>query len=112
MALAMEGADCVVVAGGDGSVACAAAALAGSPVSLGLIPCGTMNLLAKDLRIDPADRAQALDVLAHGRTRAIDLGAVNGHVFTCASMLGTRPAGTVAMACWPGQASARPRCGH
>ena len=42
MARAAES-DCVVVAGGDGSVACAAQALAGTGTVLGVIPCGTMN---------------------------------------------------------------------
>jgi diacylglycerol kinase family enzyme len=90
MALAMKtGADCVVVAGGDGSVACAAAQLAGSEVSLGVIPCGTMNLLAKDLRIDPADQDAAIETVVRGQTLAIDVGEVAGQVFLCASMLGT-----------------------
>ncbi len=84
-----SGADCVVVAGGDGTMACAAGCLAGSGVSLGLIPCGTMNLLAKDLHIDPGDQDAAIEILAHGHTRAIDVGRVDGHVFLCASMLGT-----------------------
>ncbi len=83
------GADCVVVAGGDGSVACAAAALLGTEVSLGLIPSGTMNLLAKDLHIDPADREGAIRVLAEGHDRQIDAGVLGEHVFLCASMLGT-----------------------
>jgi len=84
-----SGAECVVVAGGDGTIACAAAALAGSGVSLGLIPSGTMNLLAKDLHIDPGDHDAAIEILAHGQTRAIDVGRVGDHVFLCASMLGT-----------------------
>jgi len=83
------GASCVVVAGGDGSIACAAAALAGSGVSLGVVPCGTMNLLAKDLGIDPGDHEAAIETLTKGETRAIDVGEVGGHVFLCASMLGT-----------------------
>ncbi len=84
-----SGAECVVVAGGDGTIACAASALEGTGVSLGLIPCGTMNLLAKDLHIDPADHDAAIEILAHGQTRKIDVGQVDGHVFLCASMLGT-----------------------
>lgn len=83
------GADCVVVAGGDGTVACAAAALAGSDVALGIIPSGTMNLLAKDLRIDPDDHEAALRIVAEGKPHAIDVGVVGDHVFLCASMLGT-----------------------
>jgi diacylglycerol kinase family enzyme len=88
------GAAMVVVAGGDGTIACAAAALAGTGMVLGVIPCGTMNLLARDLHIDPADLEAALHVLAAGRARDIDVGEVSSeeqesHVFLCASMLGT-----------------------
>jgi diacylglycerol kinase family enzyme len=89
-----SGAACVVVAGGDGTIACAAAALAGTNTVLGLIPCGTMNLLARDLHLDPANREQAVRSVASGTERAIDVGEVSGrsgegHVFLCASMLGT-----------------------
>ena len=88
------GGDIVVVAGGDGTVACAAQSMAGTRAVLGLVPCGTMNLLARDLGLDPDDHASCVRVLAEGRARAIDTGEVtdaNGarHVFTCASMIGT-----------------------
>ena len=88
------GSSCVVVAGGDGTIACAAQALAGTGTALGLIPCGTMNLLARDLGLDPDDRAASVRLLAEGRERAIDVGEVSGagdagHVFLCASMIGT-----------------------
>lgn len=82
-------ADCVVIAGGDGSIACAATALAGTDTALGLIPSGTMNLLAKDLGIDPADPGQAVRILAEGAVRRIDVGALEQEIFLCASMLGT-----------------------
>ncbi len=89
-----SGAHCVVVAGGDGTIACAAQTLAGTGVALGMIPCGTMNLLARDLGLDPADRDAAIRTLGQGVVRAIDVGEVTGedgerHVFLCASMLGT-----------------------
>ncbi len=88
------GSDCVVVAGGDGTMACAAQSLAGTGTALGLIPCGTMNLLARDLGLDPDDRAANVRLLSGGRERAIDVGEVAGadgaaHVFLCASMIGT-----------------------
>jgi diacylglycerol kinase family enzyme len=92
-------AGCIVVAGGDGTIACAAQALAGTPdaadgPALGIIPSGTMNLLAKDLRIPVGDTERAISALMDGSVRAIDVGEVGGsgtaaHVFTCASMLGT-----------------------
>jgi diacylglycerol kinase family enzyme len=84
-----SGAGCVVVAGGDGSIACAAQLLAGTQTVLGLIPSGTMNLLAKDLGIDAGDPARAVSHLASGQIRDIDAGEVGGHIFLCASMLGT-----------------------
>lgn len=59
-ALRIEGVTAVAVAGGDGTLNCAAGMLAGSGVALGILPLGTMNLLAKDLGIpldlDGADR--------------------------------------------------------
>jgi diacylglycerol kinase family enzyme len=87
------GAELVVVAGGDGSIACAAGMLAGTDVALGVIACGTMNLLARDLGLDPANPAHAVRTLAAGDIRAIDAGCVEAgdevHLFLCASMLGT-----------------------
>ena len=83
-----SGAEAVVVAGGDGTVACAGQALAGTAVPLGILPFGTMNLLAKDLGLPIGDVAKALAVVADGSVRAIDVGDVNGHSFLCASMLG------------------------
>lgn len=87
------GADVVVVAGGDGSIACAAGVLAGTDAALGVIPCGTMNLLGRDLGLDPDDRAACVRVLADGERRSIDAGQVSAggedHLFLCASMLGT-----------------------
>lgn len=83
----LPGLDALVVAGGDGTVACAAAVLAGGPLPLGLLPLGTMNLLAKDLRI-PLPLDEAIAALATGRPRPIDVGEVNGHVFLINSVLG------------------------
>ena len=83
-----SGADLVVVAGGDGTVACAAGVLAGTDQVLGILPFGTMNLLAKDLHVPVNDLAGAVRLLADGQTRVIDVGEVNGQVFLCASMLG------------------------
>ncbi len=83
-----SGAGTVVVAGGDGTVACAAQVLAGTGVCLGILPFGTMNLLAKDLGIPAGDTEAAMRILAAGQAREIDVGEVNGRVFLCASMLG------------------------
>jgi diacylglycerol kinase family enzyme len=79
----------VAIAGGDGSMACAAGILVKSGQALGIIPCGTMNLLAKDLGIPADDRAEAVRILAQGRRRDIDMGEAGGQVFLCAVMFGT-----------------------
>jgi diacylglycerol kinase family enzyme len=85
---ALENADAVVVAGGDGTVACAASALAGTGTPLGILPGGTMNLLACDLHLPTTDLNAAADVILAGHTRDIDVGAIGEHVFLCACMLG------------------------
>lgn len=81
------GADAVIIGGGDGSIAAAAQRLAGTETALGILPCGTMNLMAKDLRI-PLELEAAAETLARGMVRAIDVAEVNGHVFLCNSVIG------------------------
>ena len=70
-----EGVDVVAVFGGDGTTMQAAAALVGTDVALGVIPGGTGNLLAGNLRI-PASPARAARALVGGRARRFDLGQV------------------------------------
>ena len=65
--------DVVVVIGGDGTTMQAAAALVGTDVALGVIPGGTGNLLAGNLRI-PASPARAARLLLTATPRPFDLG--------------------------------------
>ncbi len=67
------GIDTVAVFGGDGTTMQAAASLIGTEVALGLIPGGTGNLLAGNLRI-PGNPLKAARVLTGGRRRVIDVG--------------------------------------
>jgi len=83
-----SGTEGVVVVGGDGTVACAAQLLAGTGIPLGILPTGTMNLVARDLGIPIGDMAAAVGVLTHTEACSIDVGEVNGHIFVCASSIG------------------------
>ena len=46
----------ILVAGGDGTIGSAAGALAGTGVELAILPCGTLNHLAKDLALPLGSR--------------------------------------------------------
>jgi diacylglycerol kinase family enzyme len=85
--------DAIVVGGGDGSIRTVASALVGSDVPLGIIPLGTLNHFARDLRIPTlADRAVA--VIASGEKRYLDVGEVNGR-----SSSTTHPSGSIRIWC-------------
>jgi diacylglycerol kinase family enzyme len=57
---------------------------------MGVLPLGTLNHFAKDLRI-PLDIKQAIATLAEGYVTEVDLGEVNGRVFLNNSSLGIYP---------------------
>lgn len=80
-------ADFVVIAGGDGSLNAAAPALIDTGLPLGILPGGTANDLARTLGL-PLDMVGAAKVIAAGRTKAIDVGEVNGKPFFNVASLG------------------------
>jgi diacylglycerol kinase family enzyme len=90
-ALVQDGHTTVFVAGGDGTVSAAAGALSGTGATLGVLPTGTLNHLARDLGL-PASLPQAARAQAAAGTRAIDVGEVNGRVFLNNVSLGLYPA--------------------
>jgi diacylglycerol kinase family enzyme len=65
--------DVVTVMGGDGTVTEALGPLVGSGIPIGIIPAGTGNLLAGNLRIPFAPDVAAAAIV-RGRARPIDLG--------------------------------------
>jgi len=69
-----DGAECIVAAGGDGTVNGVVNAIQSlrAEVRLGVIPLGTGNDLARTLAL-PDDPVAALDVVRNGSERAIDL---------------------------------------
>ncbi len=72
-----DGVDLLVAAGGDGTVRTVCTAAAGSGVRVGIVPAGTSNLLARNLRV-PLQEGPALDVVAGGVDRPIDLARISG----------------------------------
>lgn len=74
--------DAIYVAGGDGSVNEVMQSMVKNKihVPLGIIPAGTSNDFAKNLKI-PVDFSECMDVLAKKRIRKIDVGSVNDQLF-------------------------------
>jgi YegS/Rv2252/BmrU family lipid kinase len=74
----------VITAGGDGTVNEVARALVDTNTTLGIIPSGSGNGLARELGI-PMDAHKAIEILHNNYVRTIDYGVANGHIFftTC-----------------------------
>ena len=70
------GTDAVVVAGGDGTVHLAIQEVAGTGIPLGIVPQGTGNDFAGTLGLRELDVAAAVDAIASGSTRLVDLARV------------------------------------
>jgi YegS/Rv2252/BmrU family lipid kinase len=77
---AEEGADIVIAAGGDGTLHAVASGLIGTNSTLGIIPEGTMNNIARSLEISE-DIAEACEIIANGATSLIDVGKINDQIF-------------------------------
>ncbi|MEV6582742.1 diacylglycerol kinase family protein [Streptomyces sp. NPDC051582] len=71
----------VVVCGGDGTVRACAEVLAGTGIPLAIAPCGTGNLLARNLGL-PSDPAAALQGALSGQSVGLDVGRVDGDGLT------------------------------
>ncbi len=84
------GADFVAVAGGDGTIRCAAHALAGTGVPMLPIPAGTRNHFAREVGIDDLHVAGHVAAGA-ADLRHVDLGEVNGLRFVNNSSVGIYP---------------------
>jgi diacylglycerol kinase family enzyme len=82
-----EGRSRIVVAGGDGSIATVAGALAAARTEIAVLPCGTLNHLAKDLGI-PSDLRAAADLARMGRAIQVDAAVVNSRLFLNTSAVG------------------------
>lgn len=86
-ALVGDGARRVLVAGGDGTIATAAATLLEAKAELAVLPGGTLNHFARDLGIS-TDAKEAIELAVSGSTRGVDVGMVNGRMFLNTSSVG------------------------
>ncbi|WP_426956675.1 diacylglycerol/lipid kinase family protein [Muricoccus radiodurans] len=80
-------AELLICGGGDGTIRTLAARLAGTGRVLGVLPLGTLNLVARDLGL-PLDPVEAALALGTAAPRRIDVAEVNGQVFLCQSVIG------------------------
>ncbi|RJS45875.1 YegS/Rv2252/BmrU family lipid kinase [Nocardioides cavernaquae] len=74
---AIDGADLVLVCGGDGTVREVCTELAGTGIPVGIVPAGTGNLLGRNLSL-PLYFRSAIDVALNGQDRAIDMVRISG----------------------------------
>jgi diacylglycerol kinase family enzyme len=80
----------IVAGGGDGTVNAVASTLIDTDKTLGILPLGTLNHFAKDLKI-PLDLEGAARTIIAGHSVTVDAGEVNGRTFLNNSSLGLYP---------------------
>ncbi|PRA04034.1 diacylglycerol kinase [Arthrobacter sp. MYb229] len=68
------GCDTIIAAGGDGTIRAVAEVLEGTETTLGLLPLGTGNLLARNVEVPLDDLHTAALVAVRGMVRRIDVG--------------------------------------
>jgi diacylglycerol kinase family enzyme len=85
-----HGVDAIIVAGGDGTVNCAAQVSVDNDIVLGVLPMGTFNHFAKDLGMTP-ELSAAANFLSDAVATAVDVGEVNGRVFVNNASIGVYP---------------------
>ena len=84
------GAPMVIVGGGDGSLSYTVDEVVGRDCVFALLPLGTANSFARTLGI-PLDLDGAVNVIATGKRRRIDLGQINGDYFANCAAMGLSP---------------------
>jgi diacylglycerol kinase family enzyme len=69
--------DLVIAAGGDGTVRAVAEGMRGSGIPLALLPSGTGNLLARNLKLTLDDMPNSVKAAFSGVDRKVDLGMID-----------------------------------
>lgn len=84
---AKDGIDIVVAVGGDGTINETARALVHTSTTLGIIPCGSGNGLARHLHI-PMDIRKAIETINRCMVETVDYGKINDIPFFCTCGVG------------------------
>jgi YegS/Rv2252/BmrU family lipid kinase len=84
------GAPMIIVGGGDGSLSSTVDFVVDKDCVFALLPLGTANSFARTLGI-PLDLEGAVNVIANGQRRRIDLGQLNGDYFANCAAMGLSP---------------------
>jgi YegS/Rv2252/BmrU family lipid kinase len=79
--------DAIVAVGGDGSVNDVVSGMVGSNMTLGIIPCGSGNGLARNLKI-PLTPTHAIEAINHYKVAEIDTIFLNDRVVTSIAGIG------------------------
>lgn len=80
----------VILGGGDGSLSSNVDHFVGQDTVFAVLPLGTANSFARTLGL-PLELDGAIDVIAHGKRKRIDLGIIDGDYFANAAALGLSP---------------------
>jgi len=82
--------DILILGGGDGTISSLVDHIVGSDIPLGLLPLGTANSFARTLGI-PFDLDEAINIIAAGHRRRIDLGMIDDDYFANSAAIGMSP---------------------
>ena len=82
--------EAIIIGGGDGTISRALPHIVAAKKSLGILPLGTMNYMARNLGLS-FDPIQAAKSLVQGQSMMMDLGAVNGRLFMIWTSVGSLP---------------------
>ena len=86
-----DGAQTIIAAGGDGTIAAVASVVAGTDVAFGALPLGTFNYFTRSIGL-PQELEPAIHALVDGTAAPARLGLVNDRVFINNASLGAYPA--------------------
>lgn len=78
---------CIIAAGGDGTIALAIEPALRLDVPIGIVPLGTFNDLARSMNL-PLDPRAACETIARATTRTIDVARVNGAYYVNEASIG------------------------